>query len=49
VYDPQGFYEQNGQQGPYSVGKWATWMSAQPDGRPTVQLGSVSDRCAPNK
>jgi hypothetical protein len=47
VYDPQGFYEQNGQVGPYFEGKWATWQSAQPNGRPTVQLGSVSDRCAP--
>lgn len=46
VYDPQGFYEQNGQPGPYSVGIWSTWMSAQPDGRPSVTLGSVSDRCA---
>jgi hypothetical protein len=48
VYDPQGFYEQNGQQGPYSVGIWSTWMSAQPDGRPDVELGSVSSPCAEN-
>ena len=27
-------------QGPYSVGIWSTWMSAQPDGRPDVQLGA---------
>jgi Spirocyclase AveC-like len=47
VYDPQGFYEENGQPGPYSVGIWSTWMSAQPNGRPDVQLGAVSDRCAP--
>jgi hypothetical protein len=47
VYDPQGFYEKNGQPGPYSVGIWSTWMSAQPTGRPDVQLGAVSDRCAP--
>ena len=46
VYDPQGFYEKNGQQGPYSVGIMSTWMSGQPDGRPNVQLGSVSQRCA---
>ena len=38
VYDPQGFYEENGQPGPYFVGIWSTWMSAQPDGRPDVQL-----------
>ena len=47
VYDPQGFYEQNGAQGPYSVGIWSNWEMAQPHGRPTVTLGSVSDRCAP--
>jgi hypothetical protein len=47
VYDPQGFYEENGQQGPYSVGIWSTWMSMQPDGRPDVELGATSDRCAP--
>ena len=49
VYDPQGFYEQNGAQGPYSVGIWSNWEMAQPHGRPTVTLGSVSDRCAPAK
>ena len=47
VYDPQGFYEENGQPGPYSVGIWSTWMSMQPDGRPDVELGAISDRCAP--
>jgi hypothetical protein len=47
VFDPQGFYEKNGQKGPYSVGIMSTWMSGQPNGRPTVQLGSVSQRCAP--
>jgi Spirocyclase AveC-like len=47
VYDPQGFYEENGHPGPYSVGIWSTWMSMQPDGRPDVELGTVSDRCAP--
>ena len=46
VYDPQGFYEQNGQKGPYSVGIWSGWMMAQPEGRPVVTLGSTSDRCA---
>ena len=49
VYDPQGFYEQNGQHGPYSVGIWSTWMSAQPAGRPDVQLGAKSERCAPTQ
>ena len=49
VYDPQGFYEQNGQEGPYSVGIWSGWMMAQPQGRPAVQLASVSDRCGSNR
>ena len=49
VYDPQGFYEQNGQEGPYSVGIWSGWMMAQPEGRPVVTLGSTSDRCAADK
>ena len=44
VYDPQGFYEKNGQLGPYSVGIWSTWMSAQPNGRPQVQL-AANGRC----
>jgi Spirocyclase AveC-like len=45
VYDPQGFYERNGQPGPYSVGIWSTWMSAQPHGRPNVQLPAGGGRC----
>jgi Spirocyclase AveC-like len=49
VYDPQGFYEKNGQRGPYSVGIWSKWMSGQPDGRPDVQLASDSDRCGPSR
>lgn len=45
VYDPQGFYEENGAAGPYSAGIWSEWMSAQPNGRPDVELGSTSNRC----
>lgn len=45
VYDPQGFYEQNGQPGPYAVGIWSTWMSAQPDGRPDVVAPADGGRC----
>ncbi len=33
VYDPQGYYEENGAEGPYSVGKWSTWQQGLP-GRP---------------
>lgn len=36
VYDPQGYYEKAGAPGPYSVGKWATWASGVPNGRPHV-------------
>jgi Spirocyclase AveC-like len=49
VYDPQGFYEENGQEGPYSVGIMSTWLSGQPDGRPDVELGAKGERCAPNQ
>jgi Spirocyclase AveC-like len=48
VYDPQGFYERNGQPGPYSVGIWSTWMSAQPNGRPNVLPPADGGRCAPS-
>ena len=37
VYDPQGYYEKEGAEGPFSVGKWATWQSGLPNGRPDVQ------------
>jgi uncharacterized protein DUF5135 len=47
VYDPQGFYEKDGQKGPYSAGIWSTWMSAQPDGRPNVQPPADGGRCGP--
>jgi hypothetical protein len=36
VYDPQGYYEKAGAQGPFSVGIWSTWASGQPNGRPQV-------------
>jgi hypothetical protein len=36
VYDPQGFYEKAGAEGPYSVGIWSTWASGEPNGRPHV-------------
>jgi Spirocyclase AveC-like len=46
AFDPQGFLEENGEKGPYSPGIWSTNMSGQPDGRPTVTLGSKGERCA---
>lgn len=45
VYDPQGFYRANGAEGPYSVGKWATWQQG-PFRNTDVELGSISNRCA---
>ena len=48
VYDPQGFYEKAGAEGPYSVGKWATWPSGMPNGRPEVRPPSPGQgACAP--
>ncbi len=47
VYDPNGFYEQNGQPGPYSAGIWSGWQSAQPDGRPDVSPPPDGGRCGP--
>jgi hypothetical protein len=47
VYDPQGFYEKAGAPGPYSVGIWSTWMSAQPNGRPNVQPPADGGFCGP--
>ena len=50
VYDPQGYYEKEGAQGPFSVGKWATWQSGLPNGRPDVQAPAPGEgRCAPEK
>ncbi len=31
------------------VGKWSTWQQGLPDGRPDVELGPKSDRCATRK
>jgi hypothetical protein len=48
VYDPQGFYEEAGQPGPYFPGIWSAWQSAQPDGRPDVDPPADGGRCAPD-
>ncbi len=44
VYDPNGFYEEQGQEGPYSAGIWAGWQSAQ-SGRPDVAAPADGGRC----
>jgi len=48
TYDPQGFYEQNGQPGPYSEGLQAGWLSGQ-SGRPDVEPPADGGRCSPEK
>jgi hypothetical protein len=47
VYDPNGFYEEAGQPGPFFPGNWAGWPSAQIDGRPDVDppAGGGGGRC----
>lgn len=47
VYDPQGFYEEAGQPGPFFPGIWAGWPSAQ-SGRPDVQPPPDGGRCTPD-
>ena len=45
VYDPNGFYEESGQPGPYFEGTWSGWPSAQPEGRPDVEAPADGGRC----
>lgn len=47
TYDPQGYYEREGQPGPYSEGFWNTWMTGQPEGRPKVNPLKEHPRCLP--
>jgi hypothetical protein len=47
VYDPQGYYEREGQPGPYFGGRWNTWMTGQPDGRPKVNPLKANASCLP--
>jgi Spirocyclase AveC-like len=44
VYDPQGFYEEAGQEGPFYPGIWAGWPTAQ-SGRPDVEAPDDGGRC----
>ena len=37
VYDPQGRFEEAGEQGPFYEGVWAHWPSGQPNGREVTQ------------
>lgn len=44
VYDPNGFYEEEGQPGPYFPGIWSEWPSAQ-SGRPDATPPPDGGRC----
>jgi len=46
TYDPQGFYAEAGQPGPFSAGIWAGWESGQ-RGRSAVTAARRGGRCAP--
>jgi hypothetical protein len=46
TYDPNAFYAENGQPGPYFEGHWAGIMSAQRGGRPDVPT-NPDGRCSP--
>jgi len=47
VYDPQGLYENSGHPGPFFEGKWNTWLSGQPAGRPIIEGPIGAGRCGP--
>jgi hypothetical protein len=49
VYDPQGYYEREGAPGPFFEGHWNTWMSGQPQGRPTVNPVKPDGSCRPGR
>src|SRR5262245_14072676 len=49
VYDPNGFYEREGQSGPFFEGHWNGWMSGQPSGRPDVEAPPNGGRCGPGR
>ena len=45
VYDPQGYFEREGEPGPYSEGYWSTWATGQRNGRPEVNRVKVDGMC----
>jgi hypothetical protein len=49
VYDPQGYYEREGAPGPFFEGHWNTWMTGQPNGRPTVNPVKPDGTCRPDR
>jgi hypothetical protein len=46
VYDPQGYYEQAGQPGPFFGGIWDSWETAQ-SGRAATSPPAGGGRCSP--
>jgi hypothetical protein len=45
VYDPQGYFEQEGAPGPFFEGFWSTWATGQRDGRPQVNPVKADGMC----
>jgi hypothetical protein len=45
VYDPQGYFEREGEPGPYLDGFWDTWQTGQPEGRPSVNPVKPDGMC----
>jgi hypothetical protein len=45
TYDPNGFYEKNGQPGPYYPGNWSGWESGQINGRAHTPAPADGGRC----
>ena len=44
VYDPNGYYESEGQLGPFWEGRMNNWFAGLPDGRPE-NIKTITDRC----
>ncbi|PTU30500.1 spirocyclase AveC family protein [Stenotrophobium rhamnosiphilum] len=49
VYDPQGYYESEGQPGPFFEGYWNKITIGQPDGRPKVNPIKPDAVCSPKE
>ena len=49
VYDPQGYYESEGQPGPYFEGYWNRITIGQPEGRPKVNPLKPDAACLPKE
>lgn len=45
VYDPQGYFESEGESGPYFEGFWSTWATGQLEGRPKVNPVRTDGMC----